>query len=112
MPVTSVQVKVLKTEKMKNETRWTIQMTNTTSKLAFFIRPQVMVDGEEVLPSFWSENYFTLAPSETTTLTVSCPLVKVNGKKSELKISGLECDRTGIIDFNTCTENNVTAVTI
>jgi hypothetical protein len=88
MPVTSVQVKVLKTEKMKNETRWTIQVTNLTGKLAFFIRPQVMVDGEEVLPSFWNENYFTLTPSETTTLTVSCPLVKVNGRKPQLKISG------------------------
>jgi len=88
MPVTSVQVKVLKTEKMKNETRWTLQVTNITNKLAFFIRTQVMVDGEEVLPSFWNENYFTLAPSETTTLSVSCPLMKVNGKKPEIKISG------------------------
>lgn len=88
MPVTSVQVNVMKTEKMKNETRWTLQITNTTKKLAFFIRPQVKIDGEEVLPSFWSDNYFTLTPSETTTLTVSCPLVKVNGKKPGLKISG------------------------
>jgi hypothetical protein len=88
MPVTSVQVKVIKTEQMKNETRWTIQVTNPTNKLAFFIRPQVMVDGEEVLPSFWSDNYFTLTPSETTSVTVSCPLVKVNGKKPEIKISG------------------------
>jgi len=88
MAVTSVQVKVVKTEKMKNETRWTIQVTNPTNKLAFFIRPQVMVDGEEVLPSFWSDNYFTLAPSETINVTVSCPLVKVNGKKPEIKISG------------------------
>lgn len=88
MPVTSVLTKVLKTEKLKNETRWTLSVSNTTDKLAFFIRTQLMVDGEEVLPSFWNDNYFTLAPSETTTVTVSCPLIKVNGKKPELKISG------------------------
>jgi hypothetical protein len=85
---TSVQTRVLKTEKLKDETRWTIQLTNNTGRLAFFIRTQIMADGEEVLPSFWSENYFTLVPSGTTTITVSCPLVKVNGKKAELKISG------------------------
>jgi len=73
---------------MKNETRWTLQVTNVTNKMAFFIRPQVIVDGEEVLPSFWNDNYFSLAPSEATTVTVSCPLVKVNGKKPGLKISG------------------------
>jgi exo-1,4-beta-D-glucosaminidase len=88
MPVTSVQAKIIRTEKMKNETRWTLQVTNTTSKLAFFIRPQVIIDGEEVLPSFWSDNFFTLVPSETTTVTVSCPMVKVNGKKPGIKISG------------------------
>jgi beta-galactosidase/beta-glucuronidase len=88
MPATSVQVRILKKEKMKSETRWTIEVNNTTNKLAFFIRSQVMVAGEEVLPSFWSENYFTLAPEETKTITVSCPQVNVNNKAPELKISG------------------------
>lgn len=88
MPSTSVQARILKAEKLKDETRWTVQVTNNTGKLAFFIRPQVMVDGEEVLPCFWSDNYFTLAPSETTIVTVSYPLTRVTGKKPELKISG------------------------
>jgi hypothetical protein len=84
----AVQTKVLKSEKLKSENRWTIQITNNSDKVAFFVRPQLMVDGAEVLPTFWSDSYFTLAPAETTTISVSCPLVNINGKKPELKVSG------------------------
>jgi hypothetical protein len=88
MVKTSVEAKVLSAEKSRTEKRWTIQVTNSSDKIAFFIRPQLLVDGEEVLPSFWSANYFTLAPSETATVSVSCPVIKLNGKNPEIKISG------------------------
>lgn len=85
---TSVQVSILKKESRKSENSWTVQLTNTTGKVAFFIRPQLMLNGEEVLPSYWSAGYITLAPSETTTLTVSCPAVKLNSGAPVLKVSG------------------------
>jgi hypothetical protein len=88
MQKTKVDAKVLSSVKGKSENSWTIQITNSTNKLAFFIRQQLMVDGEEVLPSYWTANYFTLAPSETTTVIVSCPTVKLNGKNPAIKISG------------------------
>jgi len=88
MTKTTVQTKILKSEKLKSENKWTIQVANNTDKIAFFIRPQILAEGAEVLPSFWSDSYFTLAPSETTTITVSCPAVNLNGKKTGLKISG------------------------
>jgi beta-galactosidase/beta-glucuronidase len=88
IPRTSVQIKVIKEEKGKTETSWTIQFTNTTDKLAFFIRPQLMIGGEEVLPSYWSGNYFTLSPSESTTVTVSSPVQKISGEVPVLKVSG------------------------
>lgn len=88
MPETAVKARVLKSENQKSEKKWTIQFTNTTDRIAFFIHPQVMVNNDEVLPCFWSDNYFTLAPSESTTVTVSCPVVKLNGKTPEIKISG------------------------
>jgi exo-1,4-beta-D-glucosaminidase len=88
MKKTSVEAKVLSFEKSKSEKRWTIQVTNSSDKIAFFIRPQLLLDGEEVLPTFWSASYFTLAPSETTSVSVSCPVIKLNGKNSEIKISG------------------------
>jgi hypothetical protein len=88
MQKTIIQTKVLNSTKSKSENSWTIQITNSTNKLAFFIRPQLISDGEEVLPSYWSANYFTLAPSESTFVTVSCPLLKLNGKTPIIKISG------------------------
>jgi exo-1,4-beta-D-glucosaminidase len=88
MNKTSVEAKVLSFEKSKSEKRWTIQVTNSSDKIAFFIRPQLLLDGEEVLPTFWTASYFTLAPSETASVSVSCPIIKLIGKNPEIKISG------------------------
>ncbi len=93
---TNLDIKVLASAKGKSENSWTIQISNNTSRLAFFIRPQLMLDGEEILPSYWSSNYFTLAPSETTTVTVSCPTVKLDGKNPAMKISGLNVNEQGL----------------
>ena len=88
MQKTKVDVKVLSSIKGKDATSWTIQITNPTKKIAFFIRPQLMAEGEEVLPSYWTSGYFTLAPSETTTVSVSSPAIKITGKKPIITISG------------------------
>jgi hypothetical protein len=88
MPETTLQVSLIKQMKGKTENIWTIQITNSSDKLAFFIRPQLMAEGEEVLPSYWSAGYFTLAPSATKTVTVSCPVVKLEGKTPYIRISG------------------------
>lgn len=92
MPKSKVDVKLVGTVKGKNESGWTIRVSNPTDKLAFFVRPQLMIDSEEVLPSYWTGSYFTLAPSESVTITVSCPLVMVKGKKAHIKVSGLSID--------------------
>jgi len=85
---TSVIVNLLKEEKARNEIKWTVQVTNNSDKLAFFIRPQLMRNGEEILPSFWSENYFSLAPSESTTITVSAPMAVLNNVLPVIQVSG------------------------
>jgi hypothetical protein len=88
MQKTSVQTKVLSEVKGKDENSWSIKISNTTDKIAFFIRPQLMSGGEEVLPSYWTGSYFTLAPGESTILTVSCPRQKLDRKVPYLKVSG------------------------
>jgi hypothetical protein len=88
MEKTSVEVKMLSGEKSKSENRWTIQVTNSSKKIAFFIRSQLLINGEELLPCFWSTNYFTLAPSESVTVSVSCPAAKIVGSSPEIMISG------------------------
>jgi hypothetical protein len=88
MAKTSVQTTVLKSEPGKIDNRYSIKIENKTDKLAFFIRPQLLVDGEEVLPSLWSSNYFTLQPSASITVTVTCPSAQLKGKAPVLKVSG------------------------
>jgi hypothetical protein len=97
MPVTAVQSRILKEEQDKTEKIWTIQITNTTNKLAFFIRPQLIADGEEILPSFWSANYITLAPSESTIVSVSCPIEKLTREAPVIKISGWNVDAQNLV---------------
>jgi exo-1,4-beta-D-glucosaminidase len=47
-----------------------------------------MSDGKEILPSFWSRSYFTLAPGESMEVTVSCPSSELTGESPVLKLSG------------------------
>ena len=88
MQKTDVEAVIVNSVKGKSETSWTVKIANTSKKLAFFIRPQLMTEGEEILPSYWTAGYFTLAPSEAATITVSCPSVKLDGKRPIVRISG------------------------
>jgi hypothetical protein len=88
MPSARVQVKVLKTAKTLHNREWTLQFSNVSGKLAFFLNPQVIKGGEEVLPSYWSGNYFSLAAGESITVTVSCPEEALGaGKAADAKAS-------------------------
>jgi Exo-beta-D-glucosaminidase Ig-fold domain len=88
MHAANVEVKVISSVKEKSELRYTLQFTNTSNMFAFFINPQLMVDNDEVMPCFWSNNYFSLMANESMTVTVSCPLEKLNNKKPLIVTSG------------------------
>ena len=96
MPRTQVQASVLKSEQLKTETQWTIKVTNNSKLLAFFIHPQLKNDGDEILPSFWSANYISLAPGESTTLTVNAPNGKLKNKNQEILIEGWNVEKQTI----------------
>jgi hypothetical protein len=85
---TTINVELLKNDKGKTNREWTFQVRNQTDRIAFFIRPQLMSSGEEILPSYWSENYFTLAPGESTIVTVTCPNAKIKSEEPVLNVSG------------------------
>jgi hypothetical protein len=72
----------------KNETKWSFAVSNRSDKIAFFVNPQLLSGDMEVAPSFWSSNYFTLAPGETIDLTVGFPSEVVKSGQPNLKISG------------------------
>ena len=88
MAETNINITVIKEKKGNADHEWNLRMTNSSGRIAFFVRPQLMSQGEEVLPSFWSNNYFTLAPGESTELSVSCPSVKLKDSEPVLRVSG------------------------
>ena len=73
MPTAKVGVTVLGTQKQGAYTEWTLRFSNTSASLAFFLNPQLIRDGEEVLPSYWSDNYFSIPAGGSVTVKVSCP---------------------------------------
>jgi hypothetical protein len=73
MPSARMQVKVLSSGKTGNDRSWTLRFSNGSGQLAFFLNPQLIKGGEEVLPSFWSDNYFSVPAGGSVTVTVSCP---------------------------------------
>jgi hypothetical protein len=95
-PASAISASVVKSEKLRSETRWTVRITNNSDKIAFFIRPRLMSDGEEISPSYWSGSYFTLAPGESFTGSVACPAVKISGKRPAIKISGLNTNEVSL----------------
>ncbi len=88
MPETMLNVKVTAGKDTGYDRSWTVEITNPTAKLAFFIRPQLLSEAEEILPSLWSAGYFTLSPSESRTLTVTCPKASLKGKGPEIRVTG------------------------
>ncbi|MBS1664843.1 MAG: hypothetical protein JST68_27600, partial [Bacteroidetes bacterium] len=82
-----VQTKILTKERKGAYIDWTLQLTNNSSQLAFFLNPQVINNGEEVLPSYWSDNYFSIPAGTSITVKVSCPSA-LTGPSPELRLEG------------------------
>jgi exo-1,4-beta-D-glucosaminidase len=71
MPAASVSIKVLSNRVEGDNRIVTLQLQNTSEQLAFFTRAQALdQSGEELLPSYWSDNYFTLKQGELHTVQV------------------------------------------
>ncbi|HXO75671.1 MAG TPA: glycoside hydrolase family 2 TIM barrel-domain containing protein, partial [Puia sp.] len=87
MPSAHVQTKVLSKEKKGEYNYWTIRFSNVSSQLAFFLNPQIVNNGEEVLPSYWPDNYFSIPAGQSVTVTVSCPAA-LTGPAPDLRLEG------------------------
>jgi Exo-beta-D-glucosaminidase Ig-fold domain/Glycosyl hydrolases family 2/Glycosyl hydrolases family 2, TIM barrel domain/Glycosyl hydrolases family 2, sugar binding domain len=92
LPVATLGVKVLKSEKSGAEYRWTFEISNPSNKFAFFINPQLWNPKEEIMPCFWSAGYFSLAPGEKMVVSAGCPSVLCPGDPI-LKVEGLNAYR-------------------
>lgn len=96
LPASLVTVQVVDVSDRSNEKRWAFRFSNSSNRIAFFINPQLFSGDEEVAPSFWSDNYFTLAPNESVTATVGCPPEAVSDDTVVLKVSGWNVNETVI----------------
>ena len=71
-----------------NITRETVTLTNPSSGVAFFVR--VAIDkgnnGPEVAPILWNDNYITLLPGESRTLTATYNSVDLTGTQPHLSV--------------------------
>ena len=97
MPATEVQTEVVVIRQSTTDKTWTLRFANHSKQLAFFINPQILDGGEEVLPSFWSANYFSLAPGESITVTVSVPLEKLKDRDQQILLEGWNLEKELIL---------------
>ena len=88
MPAAEVKTTYMGVEHTGKLIRWNLNITNPSDQVAFFVRPQMIQKGEEIMPAFWSAGYITLAPKESIDLTVSTPEDKVDGTDVTFKVSG------------------------
>jgi len=84
-----IQIKVLSTATKAGSREWTLQFLNKSSQLAFFLNPQILKEGEEVLPSYWSDNYFSIPSGQSITVTVNCP---THAAPIQLRLEGWNCE--------------------
>jgi len=74
MKKAKIKASVLKETINGNSCRRILKVTNLSKQLAFFVHPMLMKNKEEILPAYWSDNYFSLKPGETNVVTVTTPV--------------------------------------
>jgi exo-1,4-beta-D-glucosaminidase len=91
MPKVNLEITQNKaTDEATGEAFYRIHLTNPTQHLAFFINTSIRKgrNGEEILPSFWSENYVSILPRKTKKLSVRFSQGLLEGQTPFLKING------------------------
>jgi exo-1,4-beta-D-glucosaminidase len=70
--------------------RVTLTLTNPSEHLAFFVNPILTrgPDGDEVLPTFWSDNYFSILPGATRTVAAYLDQFRLEGEAVYVRLGG------------------------
>jgi exo-1,4-beta-D-glucosaminidase len=70
--------------------RVTLTLTNPSEHLAFFVNPILTrgPDGDEVLPTFWSDNYFSILPGATRTVAAYLDQLRLEGEAVYVRLGG------------------------
>jgi exo-1,4-beta-D-glucosaminidase len=72
------------------QVRVTLTLANPGEHLAFFVNPVLTrgPDGDEVLPTFWSDNYFSLPPGESRTVVAVVDRFRLEGAAAAVRVGG------------------------
>ena len=67
-----------------------IALTNSSSHVAFFLRSEVTTgtDGEEILPIVYDDNYISVFPHESRTITARFRMSELAGRQPALRLEG------------------------
>jgi exo-1,4-beta-D-glucosaminidase len=77
----------------------TIKLTNnSTTNLAFFVRPEVTAGngGTEITPITYTDNYISLWPGESTTITATYQTSGLGGQAPYLRVRGYNVPTTSV----------------
>jgi len=77
-------------ERLANESIATVTVENPTQHLAFAVHLRFLksIDGDEVLPILWQDNYFSLLPGEKRDITAKYKTSGLNGAQPVLVVDG------------------------
>jgi exo-1,4-beta-D-glucosaminidase len=69
-----------------------VTLTNTSSTIAFFTRVQVLAGGREVLPVLWDDDYVSILPGATKTVSATYASALVGGAAVTVAVGGWNVD--------------------
>ncbi len=80
----------LQKQKGNTFTKFTVTMTNTSNAIAFFLQTAIRdkKTGKTILPVLWSDNYISLLPGETKTLSAKIRNQYLEGRTARLSLQG------------------------
>jgi hypothetical protein len=93
LPQVSLRKRV-KIERNNGEWNAIVTLRNTSDVPALMIRLNTLgaKDGEQILPVFYSDNYFSLLPGEERVVSVKWNDIDTRGNKAEIVVSGYNVD--------------------
>jgi exo-1,4-beta-D-glucosaminidase len=78
------------------DSTFTVAVENKGDSVAFMVHPRLVrgKGGDDVTPIFWSDNYFSLLPSEKTSVTAKFDSASLQGTSPELVVEGWNVEPT------------------
>ncbi len=90
LPAVELDTTARQEEEDGEQLRVTLDLTNPGEELAFFVHPILTrgPEGDEVLPTFWSDNYFSILPGETKSVVALVDRFRLEGEEGWVRLEG------------------------